>query len=75
MQKKYNLKIQVLAEALLLLAVTFGIVAYFSHRALQREAIRNAEQTLQGTIQNIDNILLSVEQATGNVYYDLIRHC
>ena len=74
MQKKINLKIQVLAEALLLLAVTLGIVAYFSHRALQREAIRNAEQTLQGTIQNIDNILLSVEQATGNVYYDLIRH-
>ena len=28
-------------------------------------------QTLEGTVQNIDNILLSVEQATGNVYYSL----
>ena len=61
-------------EALLLLAVALGVLAYFSHQALRQEGVRNAEQTLEGTLQHIDNILLSVEQATGNVYYDLIQH-
>ena len=74
MQRKFSLKIQVLGVALLLLVMTLGILAYFSHQALRKEAIRNAEQTLEGTMQNIDNILLSVEQATGNVYSDLLEH-
>ena len=68
------MNIQVLCEALLLLAVTLGILAYFSHKALRQEALRNAEQTLEGTVQDIDNILISVEQATGNIYYDLLEH-
>ena len=74
MQKKVRLNVQVAFEALLLLAMTLGILAYFSHMALREEAIRNAEQTLEGTVQNIDNILLSVEQSTGNIYYDLLKH-
>ena len=57
MLNKFRLNIQVLAEALLLLAVTMGILAYFSHKALREEAMRDAEQTLDGTIQTIDNIL------------------
>ena len=74
MLNKFRLNIQVLAEALLLLAVTMGILAYFSHKALREEAMRDAEQTLEGTVQTIDNILLTVEQSTGNVYYDLRQH-
>ena len=73
-KKKFSLNIQMLGEALLLLAVTLGILAYFSHKALRQEAMRDAEQTLEGTLQNIDNILLSVEQSTGNIYYDLLEH-
>ena len=57
-----------------MLAVALGVLAYFSHQALRQEGVRNAEQTLEGTMQHIDNILLSVEQATGNIYYDLIQH-
>ena len=72
--KNLKLNIQVLAEALLLLTVTMGILAWFSHRALREEAMRDAEQTLEGTIQTIDNILLTVEQSAGNVYYDLRQH-
>jgi len=74
MQKETRHNIQMVGEALLLLAVALGILAYFSHQALRQEGVRNAEQTLEGTLQHIDNILLSVEQATGNVYYDLIQH-
>ena len=71
---KFKLNIQILAETLLLLAVTMGILVYFSHKALREEAMRDAEQTLDGTIQTIDNILQTVEQSTGNVYYDLLQH-
>ena len=74
MRRKYRINIQVAVEALLLLAVILGILAYFSHQALRRLAVRDAEQTLEGTIQNIDNVLLGVEQATGNIYYDLLEH-
>ena len=74
MQRIFKLNIQVLGEALLLLVVTLGITAYFSRKELQEESVRVAEQTLEGTMRDIDNILLSVEQSTGNIYYDLIQH-
>ena len=74
MLKNSRLHIQVVCEALLLLTVTLGILAYFSHKALHEEALRNAEQMLKGTVQDIDNILMSVEQSTGNVYFDLKEH-
>ena len=71
MQKKYKLNILIAGQTLLLLAVSLGVLFYFSHKALKNEAMRDAELTLESTVQNIDNILLSVEQATGNVYYSL----
>lgn len=64
MRKETRHNLQMVGEALLLLAVALGILAYFSHKALRQEGVRNAEQTLEGTMQHIDNILLSVEQAT-----------
>ena len=74
MRKEHKHNIYIACEALLLLVVTLGVLAHFSHKALHEEGVRNAEQTLERTMQHIDNILLSVEQATGNVYYDLIQH-
>jgi len=74
MLNRFKLNVQVAGEVLLLLAVTLGILAYFLHKALWQEALRNAELTLEGTVQDIDNILLSVEQSAGNVYYDLLGH-
>ena len=65
---------QIVGETLLLLALSLGLVFYFSHKALKHEAVLDAEQTLEATVQDIDNILLSVEQATGNIYYDLLNH-
>lgn len=74
MRKETRHNVQMVGEALLLLAVVLGVFAYFSHKALRDEGLRNAEQTLEGTMQHIDNILLSVEQATGNIYYDMLQH-
>ena len=39
---------------------------------MKEEALQKASQTLESTVQRIDNILLSVEQSTGNVYFRLI---
>ena len=43
---RVKLNVQIVLEALLLLIVTLGTLAYFSHRALHQEAMRNAEQML-----------------------------
>ena len=54
------------AMAVLLIASMIVMLLY-SRKNVKDEALQEAMQTLDGTIQNIDNILLSVEQATGNV--------
>lgn len=74
MQKRYRLNLLIVGQTLLLLALSLGILFCFSHKALKQEALRDAEHTLEGTAQSIDNILLSVEQSTGNIYYDLLAH-
>jgi len=63
----------VCAAALLLVAV-LTIMLYFARQTLRQEAIDKAEQTLDGTMQNLDNILLSVEQTLGNLYWDLLQN-
>ena len=73
--KNLSLRISLMVfYGLALLAITLVAMFQFAHRALKDEAISNAEQTLDATVQQIDNVLLSVEQTTGNVYVDLIRH-
>lgn len=74
MLKKISLNMQVLGQALLLLAVTLGILAYFSQKALRHEAQLDAEQVLEGTVQDIDNILYGVELSANNIYYELEGH-
>ena len=57
---------------LLLLAVFF--VLRFSYKAMREDAMQNANETLEYTLQHIDNVLLSVEQSAGNIYWDLLNH-
>ncbi len=63
----------VLAMATLLTAALF-IMFRYSRKALREEALQKAIQTLDVTVQNIDNILLNAEQASGNIYWDLLLH-
>ena len=63
----------VLAIAVLLSAALF-IMLHFARKTVKEEALRKAEQTLDGTVQQIDNILLSVEQSAGNIYWDMLFH-
>ena len=69
-----RLNLMVICETVLLLSLALGVLLFFSHQTLKQEAIQDAEETLDGTVQHIDNILLSIEQTTENVYADLLQH-
>lgn len=62
-----RLNMIVICGVVALLGISLGVMFYFSHKAVHEEARSDAEQTLEGTVQHVDNILLSVEQATTNI--------
>lgn len=83
MQKKVNkyfptpsirLNSLVVLEIVMLLMVSLGGLFYFTRQALVEETKTDAEQRLEGTVQHVDNILLSIEQSTGNIYHTLLEH-
>lgn len=57
--------------AVLLLA-SLLVMMFYARTALKEEAMQKASQTLEGTVQHIDNILLSVEQTAGNFYFRML---
>lgn len=57
-----------------LLLVSLAIIFSFSRWELRDKAMRNSENTLEATVQNIDHVLLSVEQSAGNVYWEVMAH-
>lgn len=63
----------VFAIAILMTTALF-IMFHYSRKALKEEALQKATQKLEATVQHVDNILLSVEQSAGNVYWDLLSH-
>ena len=67
-----RLSVMVLVALATLLMASLFIMFSYSRKALKEEALREGEQTLESTIQSIDNILLDVEQSAGNIYWKLI---
>lgn len=63
----------VFAIAILLMAALF-IMFFVSRKTVKEEAMQKAEQSLEGVVQHIDNILLSVEQSTGNIYWNMLNY-
>lgn len=64
----------VLLEIVFLLLVSLGTLLFFTRKALVQEIKKDAEQRLDCTVQHVDNVLLGIEQATGNFYYELQEH-
>lgn len=58
----------------ILLTTTMGAMLYFSRKAVKEEAVQSATTTLEGVVQSIDNIMLSVEQTTGNILFSMMTH-
>ena len=70
----FRLSLMVIGALTVLLIVALTIMFFFSRRALREEAISHAAQTLEATVARIDNVLLDVEQASGNIYWKMLRH-
>ena len=69
-----RLNLMVVCEIVLLLFLSLTVMLYFSRQGLKEETFQDAEETLEGTVQHIDNILMSVEQTAYNVYQELQGH-
>lgn len=68
----FRLSLRIIAALALLLMLALVTMFYFSRKAVREEALQNAGQTLEAMVEHIDNILLSVEQAAGNIYWKMI---
>ncbi len=69
-----RLSLMAVGATALLLSGALAVMFYYARQALKAEAMHDASQTLEGTVQHIDNVLLSVEQSAGNVYWDVLAH-
>lgn len=69
-----KLKTLVMFEVVLLLTVSLGGLLYFTRIALVEEAKKDAELRLEGSVQHVDNVMMSIEQTAGNFYYDMLEH-
>lgn len=69
-----RLNLMVVCEVVLLLLLSLTVMLYFSRQGLKEEVFKDAEETLEGTVQHMDNILMSVEQTAYNVYQELQEH-
>lgn len=70
----FRLSISVLVALATLLMAALLIMFSFSRKAVKEEALQKGQQTLETMIQNMDNILLSVEQSSGNVYWKMMSY-
>ena len=55
----------------LLLMVILIITLFYSRKTMKEEALNRASTTLEKVQTNIDNILLSVEESAGNMYFNM----
>ena len=69
-----RLNMLVVLEIVILLVVSLGGLFYFTRKALVEESKMDAEQHLEGTIQQVNNVMQTIEQSAGNLYYDLLEH-
>ena len=70
----FRLSLMVIAALATLLLVALFIMFHFSRKALREEALNDASQTLEATVSRIDNVLLDVEQAAGNIYWKMMNY-
>ena len=70
----FRLSLTVIAALATLLVAALLIIFGFSRKAVKEEALLNASQTLEATMHHIDNILLKVEQSSGNIYWKMLPY-
>lgn len=66
-----RLSLRVVAAMNLLLMIILTVMFYVSRRAMKNDALDRASQTLEGAMVRVDNLMLSMEETAGNMYYSL----
>lgn len=69
-----RLSLIVVSLMAILLMATLAVMLHSSRKAVKEEALLKASQTLEEAVLCIDNILLSVEQTAGNIYFGMLGH-
>ena len=69
-----RLSLMVVFAITVLLSVSLLIMFHYSRKAVKEEALNTASQALEVTVLNIDNILMGVEQASGNLLSYVVMH-
>lgn len=70
----FRLSLRVILALAVLLILALFTLFYFSRKAVREEALSDAAQTLEATVNRIDNVLYNVEQATGNIYWRMMKY-
>ena len=63
----------IVLEIMTLLVVSLGALFFFTRKSLVEESKLDAEQRLETTVQRVDDILMTIEQTSGNFYYRLLE--
>lgn len=73
---KLSVKISLMAVSAMavLLMASMAVMLHYSRGNIKSETLQKVMLTLDATVQNIDNILLSVEQSAGNVYFSMLPY-
>jgi len=69
-----RLSLRVVAAMNILLMVTLFAMFFYSRKVMKEDALQRASQTLEGAMAKVDNILLSVEETAGNMFFDMQPH-
>ena len=69
-----RLSLMVVVAIATLLVTALLIMFLVSRQTVKEEALQKADQSLEGVVQHIDNILFSVEQSSGNMYWNMLNH-
>ena len=64
----FRLSLRVVAAVGVLLVASMLVMLHYSRKSIREETLYKAVHTLDATVMHIDNILLSVEQTTGNIF-------
>lgn len=67
-----RLSLMIVSAMAVLLMVSLATMLYYSRKVVKEETLQYASQTLEALVQRMDNILLSVEQSAGNMYFNIL---
>lgn len=69
-----RLSVTIVSAMAILLMASLAVMLYYSRKVVKEETLQKTSQTLEAMVQRIDNILMSVEQSTGNMYFVVLSH-